>query len=35
VKYSFDDMYRGMTVDVDFEYLVNLLKITKEKIETT
>jgi len=35
VKYTFDDMYRGMTVDVDFEYLMNLLEITKEKIETT
>ena len=33
-RYSFDNIYRGMIVEVDFEYLLDLLETTKEKIET-
>jgi ubiquitin-protein ligase len=33
-RYCFDDMYRGMVINVDFELLIDLLEITKEKIET-
>jgi ubiquitin-protein ligase len=34
LRYSFDDIYRGMIVVVNFELLMNLLETTKEKIET-
>lgn len=34
VRYSFDDIYRGMIIVVDFKLLLDLLKATKEKIET-
>lgn len=34
LRYNFDDIYRGMIVDVDFNFLLNLLERTKEKIET-
>ena len=34
VRYNFDEIYRGMIVDVNFELLLSLARITKEKIET-
>lgn len=32
--YNFDNIYRGMIVEVNFKLLLNLLEKTKEKIET-
>jgi ubiquitin-protein ligase len=34
VTYHFDNVYKGMVVDVDFKLLIDMLKTTKEKIET-
>lgn len=34
VKYVFDEIYRGMEVNIDFQQLLQLLATTKEKIES-